>query len=161
MSSTAKDCVVDLLETYQVRAEQIELLHFELSHPAHVSADEMIEAMSLARREGTGSSGGHISDKTLYIALNYQEQTDGANSETTADIVERLVTLEREQAKLSHCVSLLETRQARVIQMFYMKRMPMGRIEQAMGLSAKTIRRLKNEAVEHFAEMYGFLGDTL
>ena len=61
--------VVRLLEFYQKRSKQIELLHYELYHPADISENEMIGALALAHGEGSGA-GGHISDKTLYIAMN-------------------------------------------------------------------------------------------
>jgi len=157
MSAKMKAHVVELLESFQSRAKQIDLLHYKLSHPAQVSANEMIEAMSLAHGEGQGSRSGHISDKTLYIALNYQERMDSESDGEAAETVERLVALEREQETLIHCVSLLETRQAQIIQLHYMKRMPMGQVEQAIGLSAKTVRKLKGEALDHLTEMYEFL----
>lgn len=157
MSTKMKAHVVELLENFQSRARQIDLLHYKLSHPAQVSASEMIEAMSLSRGEGCGGRNGHISDKTLYIALNYQELVDRESDGAAAEIVGQLITLEREQETLIHCVSLLEARQMQIIQLHYMKRAPMGHIEQAMGLSAKTIRKLKGEALDHLAGMYEVL----
>ena len=44
--------VVDLLESYQKRSKQIELLHYELSHPARVSENEIIGALALAHGDG-------------------------------------------------------------------------------------------------------------
>ena len=75
--------VVDLLESYQKRSKQIELLHYELSHPARVSENEIIGALALAHGDGEGGRpGGHASDKTLYIALNYQARANHVNSDT-------------------------------------------------------------------------------
>ena len=37
--------------------------------------------------------------------------------------------------------------------------MPQGKVEKAMGLSAKTIRKLRNDAVNALTEMYEFVAD--
>lgn len=55
MSTNMKAHVIERLENFQSRAKQIDLLHYKLSHPTQVSANEMIEAMSLAHGEGQGS----------------------------------------------------------------------------------------------------------
>lgn len=44
MNIDTKTYVVGLLESYQKRSKQIDLLHYELSHPARVSENEMIGA---------------------------------------------------------------------------------------------------------------------
>ena len=48
-----------------------------------VAADEMIRAMALGHGAGSGGGHveGHISDKTLYIALNYQSKVDKLNAD--------------------------------------------------------------------------------
>ena len=76
MSAETRTYVIGLLESCRKRMNQIALLHYELEHPANVSPDEIIEAMSLHRSNGGSSGKGHISNKTLYIALNYQERTE-------------------------------------------------------------------------------------
>ena len=83
MNGDIKSYVINLLETCQVRKRKIALLHYELEHPARTSEAEMISAMALGH--GAGNSGGHteghISDKTLYIALNYQSKVDKLNAD--------------------------------------------------------------------------------
>lgn len=81
--------VVSLLETSLERKRKIALLHYELEHPAYTSETEMITTMALGH--GNGSNNGHtdgrISDKTLYIALNYQNRADKLNADTKEEIV--------------------------------------------------------------------------
>ena len=55
MNIEIKAHVVDLLESYQKREKQIELLHYELSHPVHVSENEIIGALALSHGDGSGS----------------------------------------------------------------------------------------------------------
>ena len=71
MSKEMKAHIVRLLENYSKRERQISLLHYEMQHGARITPEEMIEAMSLGRGDSMGNSGkDHISNKTLYIALN-------------------------------------------------------------------------------------------
>ena len=112
MKTDMKAYVTGLLETYPMREKQIDLLHYELSHPTSVSPEEMIGAMSLAHGMAGAQPAGYISDKTRYIALNYQDKVIRTNSDVKAEIVGRLVELEQEQNRLKHYVSLLKDRKS-------------------------------------------------
>ena len=152
--------VVNLLETSQERKRKIALLHYELEHPAHTSETEMIGAMALGHGAGGSShTEGHISDKTLYIALNYQDRADKLNADIKQEIVVQLVELEREQKRLDFYISLLNERQAKAIQFFYEKELTQREVEKLMGLSAKTVRKLKKEALDALVVMYEFISD--
>ena len=83
-----------------MRINQIALLRYELKHLSTVSPDEMIDAMPLSHSGETLHDRGHISNKTFYIALNYQEYTDQINYETRKEIIDRLAELEDEQERL-------------------------------------------------------------
>lgn len=161
MNNDTKTNVINLLETYQERQRKIALLHYELDHAAQTSKNEILEAMALGH--GTTSSGGHpdghISDKTLYIALNYQDRVAKLNADTKEEIVVQLVKLEQEQKRLDFYISLLEERQSRVIQLLYMQKLPQGEVENIMSLSAKTVRKLKSDALDALAGMYGFVAE--
>lgn len=151
--------VTNLLETCQERRRNIALLHYELEHPVRTSETEMISAMALSHGESCGHAGGYVSDKTLYIALNYRNKADRMNAETREEIVLQLVELEQDQERLEYYISLLDERQASVLQLLYVKRLPQGEVEKMLGLSAKTVRKLKNEAIDALAEMYEFVAD--
>ena len=152
-----KERVILILENYHERERQIALLHYEMQHTAHVSPEEVIDTMSLGHSDSTGgSSKGHISNKTMYIALNYQEQMDRMNAEAASEIAQRLLELEKEQDRIRYYVSLLEKRKANVIRLFYIEQMTMDNVEKEMHLSAKTLRKLKNQAVDALAAMYEF-----
>ena len=100
MNNKMRTHVINLLETCPERQRQIALLRYELEHPARLSETEMIGAMALGHGEGGGHVKGHISNKTLYIALNYQNQADQINADIKEEIVTQLVELEREQKRL-------------------------------------------------------------
>ena len=108
MTVDIKTYVVGLLESYQKRSKQIDLLHYELSHQTDISENEMINALALSHGEGGSGTIGHISDKTLYIALNYQEQVQKASSASKSEVATQLMELENLQKRLTYYVSLLD-----------------------------------------------------
>lgn len=71
MYTDMKKQVTKLLETYPERERQISLLHYEMQHSAHVSPEEVIDTMVLGHGDGMGGGKSRISNKTMYIALNY------------------------------------------------------------------------------------------
>ena len=147
--------VVGLLESYQKRSKQIELLHYELSHPTNISENEMIGALALAHGEGVGT-GGHISDKTLYIAMNYQQRTKSANQEAQTEIVSQLVELENQQERLKYYVSLLKVRHAELLRLHYFEGYSQEECAKKLGIADRTVRRIKNDAIDELTEMYSF-----
>lgn len=158
MDNDMKLRVTYLLETYQERQRKIALLHYELEHPAHTSEAEMINAMALGH--GVGGSGGHveghISDKTLYIALNYQSKVDKLNADTKEEIVVQLVELEQEQKRLDYYISLLNKRQAEVIKLTFFEGYAQNDVARKLAIVPRTVRRIKEEAVDKLVEMYSF-----
>ena len=150
-----KAYVIGLLESYRKRAKQIELLHYELSHPTDISENEMIGALALAHGEG-GGTGGHISDKTLYIALNYQQRTESANQGTRTEIVSQLVELEDQQERLNYYVSLLKARHAELLRLLYFEGYSQEECAKKLDVAARTVRRIKDDAIDELTEMYSF-----
>lgn len=149
--------VIGLLESYNKRMSQIALLHYELEHPANISPDEMIGAMSLGHGDGTARSKGHISNKTLYIALNYQEQADRMTADAREEVVERLIELEREQEKLAYYINLLnDQQQETVIRRFYFEGHTWSDIARELHVVTRTVHKIKNRALDRLADMYTF-----
>ena len=112
---------ISLLETYSKREQQIDLLHYEMRHTARVSSGEIIDGMSLGHGDGMGGSKGHISNKTMYIALNYQEKMEHMNEESANEIAECLLKLETEQNRLRHYVSLWKSGRRRCFGRFTLR----------------------------------------
>lgn len=156
MDNDTRSYVVNLLESCQDRKRKIALLHYELNHVALTSGREMIEAMSFGHGEGGGHTDGHISDKTFYIALNYQSRAEELNADLKSEIAIQLVELEQKQKRLEYYVSLLEERQATVIQLVYFKRLPLEEIASQIGVALRTVRKIKDHAIDELAKMYDF-----
>lgn len=146
--------VTALLEGYPDIKRKIAVLRYELEHPATVSPDEMIEALSFARGDEEGRSSGHISNKTLYIAMSYQTEAAQLSSEAMDEITRQLIPLEREINRLEHHVSLLTERQAAVIRLYYFEANPWERVAQMRGISVRAAQLIRNEAVRELVAMY-------
>lgn len=158
MNMDTKTHVEELLKTYSDRKREIEVLRYELAHPAGVSENEQITAMALSHGDGMGFSGGHISDKTMYIALNYQEKVDKLNASVTSEISARLVKLEQVQNRLKYYISLLPPKQAKVIRQLYDEHLTQKEVEKTLDCSAKTVRNLRDKAFDALVKMYECAG---
>ncbi len=152
--------VASLLESSQERKRKVALLHYELEHPAYTSETEMISAMALGHGDGSNNShtDGRISDKTFYIALNYQNRADKLNSDAKKEIVLQLVELEQIQERLEYYTSLLEKRQALVIRLAYFEGLPWDEVAKKAGVAVRTVHKIKNKALDQLAEMYQYTG---
>lgn len=157
MNTDMKEQIMKLLETYPNRERQIALLHYEMQHNTHITPEEMIDTMALGHGDNFGGSGkGHISNKTMYIALNYREQMDRMNAEASNEVAQRLLELEAEQDRIRYYISLLEKREAKVIRSFYIEARPWEEIAEEIGVALRTVHKIKNRAIEHLAELYAY-----
>lgn len=150
--------ILQLLESSQERNRKIALLHYELNHSAQTSGREMIEAMALGHGEGSGLSSGHISDKTFYIALNYQNKVHKLNADLKNEIVDQLIELEEVQERLEYYVSLLDEQKATVIRLIYFKKLSLEEIASQVGVVLRTVRKIRDRAIDDLVKMYGFTG---
>lgn len=156
MSEKAKDQVRELLENYSYRERQIKVLRYDLAHHSDVSEEDTIKALALSHGEGGGHSTGHVSNKTLYIALNYQGQVERENTAARAEIVTQLVSLERTQERLKYFVSLLNKRQSSVIELTCFEGYTQEEAAKQLGISKRTLQTIKAQAIEALAAMYDF-----
>ena len=102
MQETVRKQVETLLRSYPELLRKVELLRYELNHSAAISPQEMMEAMAFAKSDGMGHGTGGISNKTLYIAMSYQDAAERINMEAVEELVERLVPMERTLHRLEH-----------------------------------------------------------
>lgn len=152
--------VLQLLKDYPEREREIALLRYELEHPTQISLDEMIDSMSFSAGDNTSMSKNHVSNKTLYIALNYQQKVDKINKEVVDEIATRLMEWEEKQSRLNNYVSLLDKRQQTVIRMYYFERQSPKVISESLGVSEHSVRYIKTDAIDKLSEMYEFTGIT-
>lgn len=157
MNTDTKAHVTGLLENYSKRERQIALLHYEMQHGARISPEEMIDGMSLSHGDSMAGSGkGRISNKTLYIALNYQERMDRMNAESANEIAQRLLELEGEQDRLRYYVSLLEKREAEALRLFYFEGRSWEETAKELGVVLRSVYKIKSKAIGHLADLYAY-----
>ncbi len=152
--------VVNLLESYSDSQKKIALLRYELEHPATISAEEMIDAMAFSRGDGVGRTEGAVSNKTMFIAMNYHQQADRLNREEMDDLVQRLIPLENEINRLHYYLDMLDDTQREIIQLYYFECNSLRDISQKINISIRRLRDRKDEAVESLVQMYDFVVGT-
>lgn len=156
MTTKMKERVIKLLADYHERERKIALLEYELANPARVTEAEMIGAMTYAHPEDSGRPAGHISNKTLYIALNYQDRAEEINVDSFKEIHAELTKLKEEQDRLKYYISLLEPRPMRVLKRTYIERASNEDVAKEVGISVRRLQEVKNQAIESLAEMYEY-----
>ena len=90
MSAEMIKKVENLLKSYREREWKIAVLQHKMKNPVRVTETEVAEAMNYAHGDGQGHTPGRVSNKTLYIALNYKEQAERPNTEAAETIAAEL-----------------------------------------------------------------------
>lgn len=157
MSDDNRAHILALLKNYRKDSNTIKVYRFELSTFAHVTGDEVIEAMNFASGDGVGGVNGHISDKTAYIAMHYSQKVDSLNSESSKSLAERLWRMEQERARLHFYVSLLEPKQEMVIRLHYFDGKTRVAVCKELGIAPRTYDSYHKEAVDELCRMFGML----
>ena len=155
-----KEQVIRLLKDYSKYQRKIALLRYELEHPAQISPDEMLDAMAFARGDGSGRSEGTVSNKTLYIAMNYQQKAERLNRENMDDIVQRLIPLENEINRLDYYVGMLEEKQQEIIRLYFFEKKSWRKISEMTSTSVRRLRDVKDMAVDALVDMYAFVSGS-
>ncbi len=156
MNSAAKTEVIRILENYPDTKRKISLLRYELEHPQQITSDELISALNFAHGDGQPSAPGHISNKTMYIAMSYQEQVSKANSEIMDAIATKLFALERETNRLEYYLSLLDEPYRNIITMLYIDQISWDSISASIHASRRKANYLKAAAIDALVEMYTY-----
>ena len=132
-----------------------DILRYELEHPIEVSDNEMLEAMSFLKGSGGVPLGG-VSNKTLYIALNYHDAAGHLNADARNDLVKRLLPLENEINRLEYYVKMLSEREQNIIRKCYFEGRQQQDVAVELGVTAWTVRKYRDQAVDKLSEMYVF-----
>ena len=155
MEETRK-MVIDLLSQFRENQRRIELLRYEMEHPVTVSGEEIIDALAFGHADHMEPSVGQMSNKTLYIALNYQAKTQKENEGMLNEIVVQLTKLENQQKRLLYYIGLMEEHDAEIIRMTYMDGMDNDEIAAKFNVSVRTVRTWRAKAIDLLCEMYAY-----
>ena len=157
MEQNTQEKVIHILTGLPDLTKKIDLLRFEIDECGQVSRKEMLDALAFSRGDGISSASGHISNKTLYIALNYEEKAQEINTEAKASIVREIRQLEREKARITHYISLLESELAQIINLTYIEKKRDDDIAKILGVAPKTVSRHRKLAIDRLCKMYSFV----
>lgn len=149
--------VLRILDDYPSCKRKIALLRYELEHPQQITSDELIGALNFAHGDGSMPSvPGHISNKTMYIAMSYQEQVAKTNSDIMDSIATKLFALERETNRLEYYLSLLDEPYRNIITMLYIEQVSWDDISASIHASRRKANYLKAAAIDALVEMYTY-----
>ena len=114
--------------------------------------------MNFGHGDGDGGSiaKGHISNKTLYIATNYNERTETLNREASDEVVDLLNAMNEERKRLLHYISLLKEKDRKIIQETYIEAKTREELSEIYGVSQKSVSAMRKQAVENLCVLYDF-----
>lgn len=154
MRNTIETRILALLQDYTNKARKLAVYRYELEHTASISPDEVIGSMNFYHSDGIGTITGHISDKTAYIALHYQEKAEALTEEAARKLAARLWDLEQELDRLHFYVSLLPPRQRKVIRLHYFAGKTREETCEMLKISASTYDKNRKKGIELLCGMY-------
>lgn len=157
MIATRED-IENLLKNYPGWKKKITLLEFERNNPSRATELEVLGGLALARPliEGAGLSG-HISDKTMQIALSFRDKTERMNRDTLLDIDQELEILQTRIEKLDFYVSQLDKGQAEVIRGHYFEGKSWADLQKELHISSRTLSNRRNGGLDALIAMGGYL----
>lgn len=144
-----------MLEGYQDLQRQIKGLRFDMQHPNTVSDQEVISQMSMPGISDYvgGAADGRISDKTMYIALNYGERACRLNEEESLRVTESLFLLERKAERLKFYVGLLPPHLARSLCSHYFEGRMWKEVADIERVSVKAMLKWRAKAISMLAQL--------
>jgi len=152
------DEVLGRLKSYRSAKRKIEQLQFELRNHQSISEDELIESIALGFRLGGGGySRGHLTDKTMAIALHYKGAMKKMGDETKRDILKELCRLVIEVDRLERYVSLLEEREREVVTMLFFEGKKWAEAWDKLDISKQALSSCRKSAINQLASMYSLV----
>ena len=157
MNITKAD-VIAMLENYKEWKRRAAQLEFEIQHyrPMATEAD-IIDMMMFGQTSDGIVSKGHISNKTVNIALSYDERKDELNIKELDALNCDLQTVMLQMARIRHYISLLETKQSDVLTQIYIHNTTLPETAERLNMSLSTVQRNRNNGVNKLCEMFGLV----
>jgi len=155
-----KRMVIGLLKSYNTMKTRLEQLRYERSRLSSLSEQEMIRILSLGSAEfGNKVQNGHISDKTMAIALTYRNASAQLEKDAVNEIWRDARAIELELERLEQYVSALQEQKASIIRQYYFERKSWDELDLQFGMHKRTLQRLRDSAVDELASMYSYIAE--
>ena len=152
-----KKYVMSLLENYNDSRKKISILTYELEHPVVISEDNLIQSLSIPSPSGGGVPSGTVSDKTSSTALNYRNVAEHLRQEVRREQEKQLNVLASEKERLDHFISLLDSRYANVIKLYYIDRLTWPEVENQLSIAHTTAIHYRNLGISELVNDYKYI----
>ena len=154
-----KEELIEELRNYRIKKKKIELLSFELENSYELTDTEIIEALSLGHAQGESLpvKGGHISDKTMKIALHYEDISLRMRTESLMQIKRELHSLKSEINRIEYYVGLLDSCQEEVIRFYYFDGKTWPEIKEQLHTSQRALIKRRDDGVNELVKIYCFV----
>lgn len=150
--------VLSSLVEYPLKLKQIELLRYEMAHPAYATEEEILDAMCFSRPDcSSAGASGTLTDKTAHIAETYRCNLETLNQELFDEIRSQLLQLEQEVERLRFYVGLLGDNEEKIIRLVYFEQHSLKEAAETMGLSPWVARRVREAGIKRLTEMFAFI----
>ena len=161
LNKITNDYIIGLLTNYRSNKRRAIQLAYELENRKTITPDEMLEALALSRPFGEVFHTSQLSDKTFRTALNYQAAASKENDQVKESLISSLLPLLQELDRLEHYICALDPKQYLVITRLFFDRHSQSAVAEELTCSVRTVRYLKQAAIETLVEMYQFAQSAL
>jgi DNA-directed RNA polymerase specialized sigma24 family protein len=151
-----KTMVMTLLTQFRETQRYIEALRYELEHPSTISEEDMIDVLTFGHGDYQVTPKGSISNKTLYIALNYRDKARQENERAKNEIAVHLAILEKQQERLLYYIGLMDERDSELIRMTYMDGLDNEQIATKLSVTVRTVRTRRAKAIDLLCELFAY-----
>ena len=155
-----RENILYLLEHYNQMRVEIDTLKFEMRNLNRMKDVEMIEALTFSSSLGEKVASSGASDKTAGIALSYQEQLERLRDEAKAAISTKLSALVLTIDRLDFYISKLPPVEGAVLREYYIENYSWRDLQELKGVTAKTLIRHRDEAVDRLVRRYSPLAEA-
>ena len=150
-----KEYVEYLLKNYYELKQDLKFLKYELEMFEGITGEESIDALNFKKAEGETLSMTNVpTDKTGKIALGYNEYMDRMNMLGRREIALKIQSLEYELNYLSHCVSRLEPKPRKVMELIYFEKQPWMDIANACEVTVGAVGKIKKQSESRVCKFY-------
>lgn len=149
-----RENIIYLLEHYNQMRVEIDTLKFEMKNLKRMQDEEIIEALSFSASLGERVQSSGTSDKTANIALSYREKLERLRDDAKAAISVRLSTLVLTINRLDFYISKLPPVEGNILREYYIENYSWRDLQELKGVSAKTLIRHRDEALDKLVKLY-------
>lgn len=143
-----------LLTNYKELKRTLDLLAFRIKYFSGLSGDHIIEELTFTSPQGERVTTSGVSDKTLRIALEYQNVSYNQGKEILQELIGRHNALKSDIDFLELCISLLEKELSDVATDLFINGMDSAQIGAKYNLSRSSINRYRLKAIAEITKMY-------